>query len=259
MSKPQFISADVLRGIRGVCFDLDDTVSTHGKLTSEAFDSLWRLKHAGFRLVMMTGRPAGWCDHFARFWPIDAVVGENGAFTFLMQAGKRVRLDTPGILPKEERQVKLQALRERLERTFPTLRFASDQSYREQDLAIDLCEDVVPASAEWIQKVESVLVEMGATYKISSIHLNAWYGHFDKWSGFEHWRRERENVGALKEWVYVGDSPNDEPLFQHFKHSVGVANIAPFLPKLRFPPKYVTHKESGEGFCELTHLLLQAK
>src|SRR5210317_971215 len=87
-----------LANLGGLFFDIDDTLSTEGKLTAEAYKALWDLHEAGLRLVPVTGRPAGWCDHIARFWPVDAVVGENGAFTFYMDGGRRHRLVTPGAL-----------------------------------------------------------------------------------------------------------------------------------------------------------------
>src|SRR5262249_57511345 len=70
------------RRIRGVLADIDDTITTDGKLTAAAYGALERLQAAGFRVVPITGRPAGWCDHIARMWPVDAVVGENRAFYF---------------------------------------------------------------------------------------------------------------------------------------------------------------------------------
>ncbi|HBF34949.1 TPA: HAD family hydrolase, partial [Candidatus Sumerlaeota bacterium] len=73
---------DELAAVRGVFTDIDETVSTRGRITSRAYDALWRLHDAGFKVVPVTGRSAGWCDHIARFWPVDAVVGENGGFYF---------------------------------------------------------------------------------------------------------------------------------------------------------------------------------
>ena len=128
--------------IKGVCFDIDDTFSSHGKITAEAFQSLWDLKKAGFALIPVTGRPAGWCDLIARFWPIDGVVGENGAFSFYMENGKRARIDT---LPQTDATLarsKLKSLKDAILAKYPHAEFASDQDYREYDLAIDFCEDV---------------------------------------------------------------------------------------------------------------------
>ena len=59
--------------------DIDDTISTSGRVTAEAYAAMERLRRAGLLVIPITGRPAGWCDHIARMWPVDAVVGENGA------------------------------------------------------------------------------------------------------------------------------------------------------------------------------------
>src|SRR5208282_6875485 len=65
--------------IRGVLTDIDDTLSTGGRITAMAYAAMERLRQAGLLVIPVTGRPAGWCDHIARMWPVDAVVGENGA------------------------------------------------------------------------------------------------------------------------------------------------------------------------------------
>lgn len=181
-----------IRGIRGVAFDIDDTFSTEGLISADAFAALWRLKREGYALVPITGRPAGWCDHFARFWPIDAIVGENGAFTFYMEEGKRKRLDTPGGDPA--RDTKIAKLRATIEEEFPGVTFASDQLYRENDLAIDFCEDVPAWDPKEVDRLVDVCTREGAHAKVSSIHVNAWYGEFDKRKGFETWLADRKSV-----------------------------------------------------------------
>lgn len=266
------VKGEILRGIRGVAFDIDDTFSTDGLISAEAFAALWRLKRAGFALVPITGRPAGWCDHFARFWPIDAIVGENGAFTFYMQDGKRKRLDTPGGDPA--REAKIARLRATILREFPDAKFASDQLYRENDLAIDFCEDVPPWPRAEVDRLVELCHREGAHAKVSSIHVNTWYGEFDKRKGFDAWlaagspglgRVFPEGFGvpvattppaALSEWIFAGDSPNDEPMFAYFPHSVGVANLANFIDRLASPPRYLTAKPSGAGFVEIAEKLL---
>lgn len=253
------VTPESLRGIQGVCLDIDDTLSTEGKLTSEAYAALWSLKKAGFSVIPITGRPAGWCDHIARFWPVDAVVGENGAFTFFMQGGVRRRLETPGGEP--ERVVKLKRLREKILQEFPHARFASDQAYRENDLAIDICEDVPTWPREQVDALLKLCHEEGAHAKLSSIHVNTWYGAFDKKSGFKACLGEA-GLGLpleLERWIYIGDSPNDEPMFSAFPLSVGVANLKQYLTRLKSPPTYLTNQESGAGFVEMAEKLIHAR
>jgi len=142
-----------LRKVKGVCLDIDETLSTRGKLTAEAFAALWALKKAGYFVVPITGRPAGWCDHVARFWPVDAVVGENGAFTFFMQKGVRRRLETPAGLSAKACKARLKRLHTSIQKAFPDARVASDQAYREFDLAIASCQDVRPWHKQRIERL----------------------------------------------------------------------------------------------------------
>ncbi len=252
--------ADIFRAIRGVCLDIDDTLTTEGKLTPEAFQALWDLKRAGLYVVPLTGRPAGWCDHFARFWPVDAVVGENGAFVFLMKDGKRTRLDPPGSDPEKTKH--LEALKTSILQRFKWATWASDQLYRENDLAIDICEDVPPWSDANVQALLEHCKKAGAHAKLSSIHVNAWFGNFDKKSGFKFWLSQGAEASVpknLDQWIFIGDSPNDEPMFEFFKNSVGVANIAKYLDGLKFKPRWLTQGHSGAGFVEMARALLSAR
>jgi len=256
-----------LSKIRAVCLDIDDTLSTQGKLTAQAYQALWSLKNAGFYVIPITGRPAGWCDHFARFWPVDAVVGENGAFTFFMDGGVRRRIDTPTGLSVTERKAKLQALGEKIRKRFPKAKWASDQDYREFDLAIDICEDVPAWSREEIDALLALCHAEGAHAKLSSIHVNAWFGDYDKRRGLEHWLAQGQPGLTPKpakplrheELLFIGDSPNDEPMFAWFKASVGVANLSRYLDRLKTPPRWITRSKSGAGFAEMARKLIQAR
>lgn len=254
-----------LRAVKGVCLDIDDTLSSSGKLTAEAFDALWRLRKAGFALVPVTGRPAGWCDHIARFWPVDAVVGENGAFTFFMEESIRRRIDTPAGADPAYRRKRLRDLAKEIQSRFPEARWASDQPYREHDLAIDVREDVPPWPPERIDELLGLCHERGAHAKLSSIHVNAWFGEYDKRKGFEYWLEDRGAPGiargkapAWEQWLYVGDSPNDEPMFAAFQSTVGVANLRGYLSRLHSPPRWLTSAPSGAGFAEMADLLIRA-
>ena len=136
--------AAVAQGIRGVFCDIDDTLTSEGKLGARAYSALERLHSAGKLVVPITGRPAGWCDHIARMWPVDAVVGENGAFYFYYDAARK-KLAQRFLFDAHTRAAnreKMLAVRERILREVPGCALASDQRYREADLAIDYCEDV---------------------------------------------------------------------------------------------------------------------
>lgn len=249
------VESSEFAGIRGVCLDIDDTLSTHGKLTAEAYSALWDLKKAGFWVVPITGRPAGWCDLIGRFWPVDAVVGENGAFTLFQKDGRLQRLTTPGASPNPRPEIN--RLHQAVLARFPQAKVASDQAYRDYDLAIDFCEDVPAWPQADVDELLALCAREGAHAKLSSIHVNAWFGDYDKRRGFEHWLSQAgPSAPKVEEWIFAGDSPNDEPLFAAFRHSVGVANLVRYLPRLKTPPTYLAASESGAGFVELASKLL---
>jgi hypothetical protein len=251
------------RCIRGVFTDIDDTLTTDGRLTTAAYGALERLSDAGFLCVPITGRPAGWCDHIARMWPVDAVVGENGAFYFRYDAEKR-RMIRRFFFSRERREAdrrRLERIRERVLAEVPGSAVASDQLYREADLAIDFCEDVPRLPAAAIDAIVDIFRSEGATAKISSIHVNGWFGDYDKLTMTRLLLAECFGVDleAEKErYVFVGDSPNDEPMFAYFPHAVGVANVGELADRLETPPAYLTGGRAGSGFTEVAEALLAA-
>ena len=249
------------QGFRGLLFDIDDTLTTRGKLTAQAYGALERLHATGKLVVPITGRPAGWCDHIARMWPVDAVVGENGAFHFWYDsAAGRLRKhyrDSPAV--RAQKRASLDAVAQRILREVPGCALASDQAYRETDLAIDYCEDVPALPLAAAERIANVMREAGLCARISSIHVNGWFGAYEKLSATrrlfaERWGLDLTQAGA--QFVFAGDSPNDAPMFAFFAHSVGVANVKRFAGAIESEPKFVTLAASGEGFVELIEHLL---
>ncbi len=246
------------QAIRFVLLDIDDTLTTHGKLSAEAFAALEALKRDGKTLIPVTGRPAGWCDHIARMWPVDAVVGENGAFYFWFGGGRLHKRFIDEAAVRAEKRARLDALARHILRQVPGTALASDQPYRETDLAVDFCEDVPPLPLQAAERIAALMREAGLTARISSIHVNGWLGDYDKLSTTRLLLSERFAIdahAANRRLVFAGDSPNDAAMFSYFENSVGVANVRRFAG---LQPKFVTRAESGEGFAELaTHLLAQ--
>ena len=249
-------------GVRGVFCDIDDTLTTDGRLTAEAYSALERLRAAGKLVVPITGRPAGWCDQIARMWPVDAVVGENGAFYFYYDAKARKLMkrfrDDEGL--RAAHRARLAAVRERVLREVPGAGIASDQLYRETDLAIDYCEDVPRLSPEAVQRIVALMEEAGLSAKVSSIHVNGWFGQYDKLGMTRALMQERYGVDldrARADYVFVGDSPNDAPMFGFFPNSVGVANVRDFAGRLTAEPVYVTNARAGAGFAELADMIIR--
>jgi HAD superfamily hydrolase (TIGR01484 family) len=245
--------------IRALLFDIDDTLTTDGRLTAEAYGALEALKRNGRIVVPITGRPAGWCDHIARMWPVDAVVGENGAFYFRHSEGKLLKRYQDDDRTRADKHGRLAAIGKRILAQVPGCAPASDQPYRETDLAIDFCEDVPALPLETAARIADLMRAEGLTAKISSIHVNGWFGGYDKLAMTRQMFAEQfsQDLDAVNpELAFVGDSPNDAPMFAYFKNSIGVANVARFAGRLEAEPKYVTRGFAGSGFAELaTHLL----
>ena len=257
-------SADARRDARGVFFDIDDTLTTDGRLTAAAFTALERLAAAGILTVPITGRPAGWCDHIARMWPVKGVVGENGAFYFRYDRVRRKMhkryLASDG--ERRDARGRLESLKETILAKVPGSAVASDQHYRETDLAIDFCEDVERLPQAAVARIVALFESAGATANVSSIHVNGWFGTYDKLGMTKILMRECFGVDldAEKErFVFVGDSPNDAPMFGYFPYSVGVANIKDFDGTLVAKPAYVCNERCGKGFAELADTLLAAR
>jgi HAD superfamily hydrolase (TIGR01484 family) len=247
------------RGVRAVLLDIDETLTTAGKLTAGAYGALERLQGAGLRVVPVTGRPAGWCDHIARMWPVDAVVGENGAFYFFHSGNRLHKRFHDSLASRAEKRARLDAIAAQILAAVPGCALASDQPYRETDLAIDYCEDVPPLPVEAAQRIAALMRQAGLTAKVSSIHVNGWFGEYDKLAMTRRLFSERFGLdlgAANAEVVFAGDSPNDAPMFAFFETSVGVANVRRFEDLLTHRPKYVTRAPSGAGFTELAEHLL---
>jgi HAD superfamily hydrolase (TIGR01484 family) len=251
----------VRAAVRGVCTDIDDTLTTHGRLTAEAYAALERLRAAGKRVIPITGRPAGWCDHIARMWPVDAVVGENGAFYMRYDAASRrlVKRFLAADATRRANRARLALIAERILAAVPGCALASDQLYREADLAIDFCEDVPPLPRAAVDRVVALMQGEGMTAKVSSIHVNGWFGDYDKLGMTRMLLAEAfaADLDAERErWLFAGDSPNDAPLFAYFPNSVGVANVRAFADRIATLPAYVTVGEGGAGFAEIARALL---
>lgn len=255
---------DVRRRIKGVLTDIDDTLTTSGRLNADSYAALEQLQAVGLRVIPITGRPAGWCDHIARMWPVDGVVGENGAFYFRYDHDRRV-MRRRYLVSDEQRAVdrrRLCALGKRIVAAVPGAALASDQHYREADLAVDFCEDVPRLSPEAVARIVELFTEAGATAKVSSIHVNGWFGEYDKLAMTKIMIRECFDVDLDREahrFVFVGDSPNDGPLFAFLPYSVGVANVRDFASQMEALPRYVTRARSGAGFAELARMLVEAR
>jgi HAD superfamily hydrolase (TIGR01484 family) len=248
--------------VRVLLTDIDGTLTEHGRLPEHSYGSLCELSKAGFQIIPVTGRPAGWCELIARLWPVHGVVGENGAFYFRYDGRKMKRVF---VRAKEERKAdraKLREIRRQVLKEVPGAGIASDQFSRLFDLAVDFCEDVPPLTKKQIARIVEIFEEHGAVAKVSNIHVNGWFGDYDKVSTCKLYLKNEFGFSEkeMKEkCAFAGDSPNDEPMFGFLPHSFAVANIKEFLPDLKHKPAYVAVKDEAAGFKEIADRLLALK
>ncbi|MGB5546813.1 MAG: HAD-IIB family hydrolase [Polyangiales bacterium] len=248
-------------GIRGLVFDIDDTVTRNGVLEPGAYAAMHRLAGAGFDLVAVTGRPLGWTDVLARLWPVRIAVGENGAgWTWVDEAGAH-----EGYFCNEaERELQadlLNAIRQKVASAMPHVQTTNDHRHRRCDLAFDVGESQSLPRAE-IDALLDLIERLGARTSVSTVHAHAVPGPWDKAQGVARALHEVLDIdlaAEIERWVFVGDSGNDEAAFARFPKSVGVANVREHLDRLSTPPRYVTDGDRGRGFAELAAHLAVAR
>ncbi|MBP0443220.1 HAD-IIB family hydrolase [Roseomonas sp. SSH11] len=252
-----------LAALRYVLTDIDDTLTEEGRLPALAFAAMEELAGAGLSVIPVTGRPAGWCDAIARQWPVAAVVGENGALWYAEDRAARrmIRWQAQEEAARLSSRDRLMALAAKAMEAVPGTRLAADQPFRLFDAAVDFAEDAGPLPLEAAARIAAVFEAGGATAKVSSIHVNAWFGAWNKRTGIENLFATRfaPLEQLLQQVAFLGDSPNDAPLFAAIPFSVGVANVLPFLARIATPPAFVTSAPGGRGFAEFARALLAAR
>ena len=247
--------------IRGVFTDIDDTLTTDGRITADALSALQRLADAGVPVIAITGRPMGWSEPFAHSWPVAAIVAENGAVALFREAGALLVEYDQDAPTRERNAQRLKAVSARLQREIPSVQFARDSAGRVTDIAVDHSE-FAHLPPERIERVMALMHEEGMSATVSSIHINGWFGTHTKLSGAEWIVRRlwgRELVMEHAHWAYVGDSTNDQQMFGYFPLSVGVANLLRFADELTIWPAYLAQGERGAGFAEVADVLLSVR
>lgn len=248
-------------GLRGVVFDIDDTVTRNGVLEPTAYVAMHLLRGAGFELVAVTGRPLGWTDVIAHLWPVRVAVGENGAgWTWVDEAGTHEGYFCTA--PERDEQARLlDSIRLQVASTMPEIRTTDDHRHRRCDLAFDIGE-AVSLPRPRIDALVGLIEGAGARSSVSTVHAHAVPGPWDKARGVTSALREVLGIDLREErerWVFVGDSGNDAAAFEWFPKSVGVANVCAHLDRLPTPPRYITDGDRGIGFAELADHLTASR
>lgn len=250
-----------LNQIKYLFTDVDDTLTTNGALLPETLEAMYRLKAQGITVVPVTGACAGWCDQMLRLWPIDTVIGENGAFAMHLNTNQSITTDFwDGAGTNKENQARVKSIIEKYIKNHDTFFFSADQPYRLCDVAIDIAQSNTSVDSAQIQNLIAHLKRFGVNARQSSIHVNAWLGDFDKFSMVKrvlHSKFKLPESEIQTKVAYIGDAPNDEPMFKGLTHTFGVANIRRHLSSMSYHPWSILSKEGGLGFVECTNLLLK--
>ena len=250
-----------LAAVIGVMTDIDDTLTREGAIEPAALIALRDLAADGLPVIAITGRPLGWSQPFARAWPVAAIVAENGAVA-LIRDGERILTEyAQDEATRAANALRLRAVAARVLREVPGSTLAQDSAGRVTDIAIDHGE-FAHLAPETIQAVVEVMEQEGMVATVSSIHINGWFGSHSKWSAAQWMLRRlygRDLAAEIGRWVYVGDSTNDQTLFERFPLAAGVANLRHFAHQMQIWPAYITQAERGAGFAEVAQALRAAR
>jgi hypothetical protein len=248
-------------GLRGLVFDIDDTVTRNGVLQPSAYAAMHQLAGAGFELVAVTGRPLGWADVIARQWPVRVAIGENGAGWSWVDGNRFREGYFCGEQERGRQAALLETIRQEVARVMPHVQVSSDDRARRCDLAFDVGE-LASLSRTDIDALVSIIEGVGVSSSVSTVHAHAAPGPWNKASGVARALGDALGIdldSELDRWVFVGDSGNDAEAFEYFPNSVGVANVRAHLDRIRTPPRYVTDADRGSGFAELAAHLMDGR
>ena len=243
--------------LRGLLFDLDDTLLDHSRLSEAAYSALFRLREAGFECYAVTGRPAGWASVLVNQWPIQGAVAENGAIAFFSDPGGLRTLDSVPEPERQRRQQALAALCLDIRHEFPELVPTDDVPLRRTDFTFDIGEHQL-VSADRVAAVRKFAEARGASTLASSVHVHVSFDRVDKASGVVrliHRLTALDSSAILSRYAFIGDSENDASCFAAFRHSIGVRNLS---GRPTVPPRFITQRERGAGFVEAARALINA-
>jgi len=249
------------RSVEFLLTDVDDTITSDGKLRPAALAALYRLQDAGLRTICVTGGSAGWADTYLRQWPVEAVIAESGAVSLYRKDGVITHYVHPSIDQGHYSERK-RALIEAVLASVRGAKLSSDQFARLYDVAFDHGSEPPYLNQEQIAQVVAVCKGEGAATAVSSIHINAWFGSFDKWQGCLTFFKEVLGLcqeELLERSCYCGDAPNDQVMFARIPLSFGVGNIIEASGRMEILPRYVATERGGDGFARIVDELLEKR
>lgn len=239
--------------IRLVATDLDGTLTQGEKFDSKLFKALSKLSAVGIDILITTGRSAGWVQAIANYLPVVGAIAENGGLLYWNNDPQPSLISISEIKIEQHRQ-QLEKVFKLLQTKFPQIRESLDNRFRLTDWTFDV-ENLSPTELE---QIDYVCQSEGFGFTYSSIQCHIKPTYQDKAYGLNKVIPQYFPDLKPSEMLTIGDSPNDESMFnqEEFPLSVGVANVRKYSDRLKYLPAYVTNKFEGEGFCELADLII---
>jgi HAD superfamily hydrolase (TIGR01484 family) len=241
-----------LSDIRLIASDVDGTLTKNGKFSSDFISTLLDLQSAGIKVLLVTGRSAGWVSALVNYLPIAGAIAENGGI-FLQPNGTQDLLSSVPNLSRH--RILLENTFHHIKQLFPNLHPSADNHFRITDWTFD----VNDLSADDIQAISNQCDLMGWSFTYSNVQCHIKPLHQDKATGLMSVLKKYFPELNSQQVLTIGDSPNDEAMFNPdlFPISVGVANVRHYQDKMLHLPKYVTYTSEFVGFSELAKLLVQ--
>ena len=246
-------NSNLLNNIQLVATDMDGTLTGNGKFTSDLILALEALKDANIQVLIVTGRSAGWVQSIANYLPIVGAIAENGGLFYHNQTkSSKFLTDIQDLTTYRQ---KLASVFELLRQKFPQLQESADNRFRMTDWTFDIGD----LTTSQLTEIAAICQKAGWGFTYSTVQCHIKSLVQDKAPGLQSVIHDYFSQLLAAEIVTVGDSPNDESLFNQeiFPVSVGVANILDYCDSLKYQPKYITSKTEVAGFCELVDVLLK--
>ena len=240
------------KSIRLIATDMDGTLTRSGKFTAPLLQVLTDLQDAQIPVVIVTGRSAGWVNAIVSYLPVAAAIAENGGLFYKANHPKlELIVSIPEIALHRQ---KLAQMFGELQTIVPHIQESADNRFRITDWTFDIGE----LSEAELQQLSDRCQQQGWGFTYSTVQCHILPLEQNKAAGLLQVLRQQFSDISVDQLITIGDSPNDESLFDacFFPHSVGVANIGHYVDRLTHKPIYITQAEEAEGFCELARSLL---
>lgn len=247
------VNSDLFKNIRLIATDMDGTLTQNGKFTPELLQAFDDLFHANIQVIIVTGRSAGWVSGLANYLPIVGAIAENGGLFYPSTGEAQILLTAIPNLSAHRQQ--LAEVFQKLQLQFSQICESSDNVFRITDWTFD----VRGLSLVQLQELSERCHELGWGFTYSNVQCHIKPLDQDKATGLLKVLHKYFPQYIPEQVACVGDSPNDEALFNpsYFPISVGVANALEYANQLKHQPAYITTAEEGKGFCELAREIMK--